>query len=97
MSFLISNTLGLVSNKYRNLDEWLAIHSELVLGSNISKKTKENRERHIKDISRAIGGLTLVSIRPKGVYGVILACDVNKGSGQSNLKLTSINDYRKFC
>ena len=38
MSFLISNTLGLVSNKYRNLDEWLAIYRELVLGSNISKK-----------------------------------------------------------
>ena len=68
MSFLISNTLGLVSNKYRNL-EWLAIHRELVLGSNISKKTKENRERHIKDISRAIGGLTLASIRPEEVYG----------------------------
>ena len=69
MSFLISNTLGLVSKKYCNLDEWLVIHRELVLGGSISKKTKENRERHIKDISRAIGDLTLASIRP---------CDISR-------------------
>ena len=56
MSFLVSKTLDLVSSKYRNLDDWIITYKELVDGSDICKKTRENRHRHINLISRALGG-----------------------------------------
>ena len=64
MSFLVSKTLGLVSSKYRNLDDWIITYKELVDGSDICKKTRENRHRHINLISRALGGLTISAIKP---------------------------------
>ena len=64
MSFILSNTLGLVSPKYRNLSEWIAVYKAIVNTGDRCQKTKENRNRHIDDINCALGAHTLSTIRP---------------------------------
>ena len=64
MSFILSNTLGLVSAKYRNLSEWIVVYRAIVNSGDRCQKTKENRNRHIDDIDCALGEHTLSAIRP---------------------------------
>ena len=63
LSKIVSNTIGVVSPKYRTLSQWAVIYNNIIQTKTISAKTKDNRKNYLSKILVVFGGTAISKIR----------------------------------
>lgn len=71
MSNFLASTIGLVSPKYRTLNQWAEIYFEIIKRQNLSAKTIANRRSYLRRILAYFGGESLVKIKAYAVLQML--------------------------